>query len=143
MSDNEEEIKKLTEDYVQHKHHIKVLEKMIAEDKKALMEFVRENGTPDDVGHIWSQVGPWSLQVQKRQGEPRLDREAAEEWARDTGFWDSVSRTVEVLDEDLLMSYAFDHRDEPGFEDKLKSLFVAPKPTYAFQTPIEDKYNDY
>jgi|SaaInlStandDraft_1057018.scaffolds.fasta_scaffold01556_10 hypothetical protein len=139
----DDSLKKLAEDYVQHKHHIKVLEKMAAEEKKELMLYVQREGTPDDVGHTWAQVGPWSLQVQRRQGEPRLDKDAAIEWAKAEGFWDKVSSTIEVLDEDKLMSYAFDNREDNEFEAKLKELYVAPKPTFAFQTPVEDKYNDY
>ena len=63
--------------------------------------------------------------------------------SKSEGFWDKVSSTIEVLDEDKLMSYAFDNREDNDFEAKLKELYVSPKPTFAFQTPVEDKYNDY
>lgn len=137
------ELSKLVDEYMAHEKHRKMLEKMSGELKRIIKKKLTEEGTPDDKGHKWLQAGKWQLQLQKRQGEPKLDQQAAEDWAKERGFWKSVSRTVEVLDEDALMAYMYERRDDEELEEEFQDLYVTPDPTYAFQQPQEDKYNDY
>lgn len=137
------ELGKLVDEYMTHEKHRKMLEKMTGELKRLIKKQVEEHGVPDDKGHRWLQAGKWQLQVQKRQGEPKLDPQAVEDWAKERGFWNQVSRTVEVLDEDALMAYMYERRDDKELEAEFQDKYVTPEPTYAFQQPQEDKYNDY
>lgn len=137
------DISKLVDEYVTHEHHRKVLEKMTGELKRLIKKQLEKDGVPDDKGHRWLHAGKWQLQLQKRQGEPYLDRAAVEDWAKERGFWGSVSKTVEVLDEDALMAYMYERRADKELEAEFQEKYVTPEPTYAFQQPQEDKYNDY
>ena len=140
---NEEELRHLVDEYVSHDGHRRMLDKMVSDIKSALKEAIETHGTPDDRGHKWLQIGKWQLQLQKRQGEPTLDKEAVEEWAKAKGFWEEVSDTIEVVNEDKLMAYMYENKDDEELENQLQSLYTKPKPSYAFQPPMEDKYNDY
>ena len=137
------ELDRLVDEYMKHDKHRKRLEKMTGNLKKMIKAKVEETGTPDDKGHKWLQAGKWQLQVQKRQGEPRLNTQRVEDWAKANGFWKSVSKTVEVMDEDALMAYVYERRDDPEFEAEFQEMYDTPEPNYAFQMPVEDKFNDY
>lgn len=137
------ELDKLVDEYVKHDRHRKALDKMTGDLKKIIKKKLQEAGTPDEKGHKWLQAGPWQLQLQKRQGDPFLDKDKVEEWAKEQGFWGEVSRTVETLDEDALMAYMYERRKDKELEAEFQQMYVTPEPTYAFTQPVEDKYNDY
>lgn len=140
MSDN---VERLTEEYLKHLRHSEVLQKTLAEYKRQLSEAVQDQGDEDDKGHRWLSVGKYLLQIQRRQGKKTLNVQKAEDWAKERGIWEKVSKTVEVLDEDALVGYIYDHRDDDGVEDEFQSLFDTPPASYAFMKPIEEQGYEY
>lgn len=129
----------LINEYMNHLHHMEVLKKTIESMKSALSKLVEEEGEVDDKGHQWLKVGDHLLQRQRRQGSSTLDVAAAEAWARENGVWHKVSKMVEVLDEDALMGYVYEHRDEEGLEQMVKSLYKEAPTTYAFIKPVKEE----
>jgi GNAT superfamily N-acetyltransferase len=137
------DIERLTEEYLRHVQHAEVLQKTINEYKRELNGLVEAEGDEDDKGHQWLTAGKYLLQRQRRQGKKILNIHRAEEWARDRGIWKAVSKTVEVLDEDALVGYIYDHRDEEGLEDEFQSLHDSPPVSYAFMKPVEEETYEY
>lgn len=137
-------VERLAEEYIKRKQLLDSLTKEVNGIKDLLVKAVDENGTPDEKGHIWLSAGKYTLQRQKRQGKKFLDRDAAEQWAKKEGFWDTVKVVREELDEDALLGYVYVRRsDVDGIEDTLQSLYITPEPTWAFQTPVEQEQYDY
>jgi hypothetical protein len=137
------ELERLIQEYVTHKAHQAALDKMIVPLRKQISEAVAQDGHTDDKGHKILQVGKWRLVWQKRQGDPYLDKEAAEAWAREEGFWDDVKVVVESVDPDELAGWVFSNRNEPGVEDTYRSLFIKPEPTWALLPPKEEEDYEY
>jgi len=138
-----EDIERITEEYMSHLHHIEVLQRLTNELKRQLNEHVESSGDEDEKGHQWLPAGRFLLHRQRRQGKKMLNVQRAEEWARERGIWDKVSRTVEVLDEDALVGYIYDNRDEEGLEDQFQDLHDTSPETYAFMKPVEEESYDY
>jgi hypothetical protein len=137
--DSVENKEMLVKEYMNHLHHMEVLKKTIDSMKSSLSKLVEEEGEVDEKGHQWLKVGDHLLQRQRRQGASTLDAGAAEEWARENGVWNKVSKVIEVLDEDALMAYVYEHRDEDGLEDMIKSLYKEAPTTYAFIKPSKEE----
>lgn len=137
------DIERYTEEFVRHQDHAAMLSKTIAEMKKTLTEVVEVEGEYDDKGHQWLPAGRFLLQRQRRQGKKSLNMEKVEEWAKGRGAWAEVSRTIEVIDEDALFAYMFDHRGEEGLEEEFEQLYDEAPVTYAFMKPVEEKSYDY
>lgn len=129
-------------EYIKHLEHSDRLQKMISDLKSTMSKWVDE-GEEDEKGHRWLKVGRYLLQKQKRQGSPVLDQKAVEEWAKSRGIWGQVTKTVEILDEDALLAYVYDHRDEDGLEETYKSFFKDAPISYAFIKPKEEDTYDY
>ncbi len=142
-------LERLTEQYLKDKAHADTLQKRINQFKELLAKQVDSDGIPDDKGHKYLQAGRFQLQRQLRQGDPYLDREAAEEYARQTGIWDDVKVVREALDEDALAGWLFENKDkvnpETGvkYEDEYRGLFKTPDPSWAFMAPKENPYDEY
>jgi len=134
---------RLTEEYLRHLDHIAMLQKTVSEYKDQLNRMVEENGDPDDKGHQWLPAGKYLLQRQRRQGKKVLNIQRAEEWAKEQGIWEEVSKTVTVLDEDALVGYIYENRDKEGLEEEFQELHDTPPVTYAFMKPIEEENYDY
>jgi len=137
------DLERVAEEYLKQIKHIDMLKKQVEEYKKMLVDAVTENGEEDDKGHQWLPAGRYMLQRQRRQGSKTVNHERAEQWARARGIWESISKTVEVVDEDALVAYIYDHRDEAGLEEEYQSLIDTPKPSYAFMKPVEGATYDY
>lgn len=137
------ELERITEEYMSHLRHVEALNKIVAEYKKQLSDAVDAEGEEDDKGHKWLQIGPFMLQKQRRQGNKSLNIEAAEEWAKERGIWEKVSDEIRVLNEDALMAYVYDHRDEAGIEDEVQNLYKEAPVSYAFMKPVEEATYDY
>lgn len=137
------DLSRLTEEYMRHLSHVDTLNKTLAEIKKELSAAVDAEGEEDDKGHKWLQIGPYMLQKQRRQGSRILDIQAAEEWAKERGVWEKVSDEIRVLNEDSLMAYVYDHRDEDDIEDEVQSLYKEAPISYAFMKPVEEATYDY
>lgn len=138
-----EDIERITDEYMQHMRHVEVLQKIINEYKKQLNQHVEDQGEEDDKGHQWLPAGKYLLQRQRRQGKKTLNHQRAEEWAKERGIWDKVTRTIEVLDEDALVGYIYDNRDEEGLEEEFQELHDTPPISYAFMKPVEEENYDY
>lgn len=139
-------LERITEEYLKRKAHLAALTDQVGKLKEMLSEQVDKAGVPDDKGHLWLTLDGYLLQRQKRQGDKRLDREAAEQWARDLGIWDKVKVIREELSEDELLGFVFEHRKSdryPDIEEQLQKLYVTPDPTWAFMPPVVQKQYDY
>lgn len=133
----------LIRDYITHSEHLDKLTSTVKSIKDYLSSLVDSDGEEDEKGHRWLKVGPYMLKRQRRQGEKKINLQRAEEWARKRGVWDKVKATVEVLDEDALVAYVYDHRDEDGVEEEFQSLFDEAPVSYAFMKPVEEATYDY
>lgn len=131
------ELERITEEYLRELGHLKTLEKITSEYKKLLIKAIDEQGVPDDKGHKWLAAGKFMLQRQKRQGDKLINKERAEGWAKAKGMWESVKVVREELDEDALLAYMYEHRDDEELEDEFNELYDTPPVTWAFMTPIE------
>lgn len=138
-----EDIERITDEYMQHLNHVEVLQRIINEYKKQLNKLVEEGGDEDDKGHQWLPAGKYLLQRQRRQGKKSLNHARAEEWAKERGIWSEVSRTIEVLDEDALVGYIYDNRQEEGLEEEFQGLHDTPPTSYAFMKPVEEQNYEY
>lgn len=138
-----DEIERMAEEYVRHNAHAQALQKILDELKSQLTEYIQSDGDTDERGNQYLPAGRFLLRRQRREGRPSLNKERAEQWAKDRGVWDKVSRTVEVLDEDALVGYIFENRDTEGLEEEFQNLHDAPKVTFAFMKPVEEEQYDY
>jgi len=137
------DIERVTEEYLKQLNHVEMLKKQLDEYKKVLVDAITRDGEEDDKGHQWLPAGQYMLQRQRRQGARSINPERAEQWAKDRGVWDEVSKVLRVVDEDALVAYIYDHRDEDGLEDEFQTLFDTPKPSYAFIKPVKGATYDY
>jgi hypothetical protein len=138
-----EEIERLTEEYLVHANHLKQLEKIVASLKAELSAAVEDGGDTDDKGHQFLNAGRYLLQRQRRQGKQKLNIGRAEEWAKEHGIWEEVSRVERVLDEDALTGYVYEHRKREGLEEEFEGLHDPAPVTYAFVAPVEETQYDY
>lgn len=136
-------VERITKEYLAHLDHQKKLEKMTGELKALLKKAIEAEGEPDESGHRWLPAGSYLLKLQKSQPKTYLDRDATEAWARAKGIWDKVKETVEILDEDKLMAYMYDHQADEELEEEFQALHVIPDPVYSFIRPIEQDDVDY
>jgi len=134
---------RLAEEYVKRKSMLDTLGKTVNELKEMLSKAVDEQGDVDDKGHRWLTAGRFMLKREKRQPEPQLDKEEAEQWAKSLGVWDKVKVVREELDEDALAGFAFEMRDDPEVIDAYRKLFKKKDPTWAFIAPKEQQSYDY
>lgn len=143
--DDESIIERYAEEYLKTDQAISGLNKVKEDIKGKLKAHVEEQGDIDDKGHKWVQAGRYFMQVQRRQGQEALNKERAEEWAKEKGIWDEVKKevTMTFLDEDALLGYMFDNRDDKELEREFKELYDVPAPTWAFMKPVEEEHYDY
>jgi hypothetical protein len=143
MTTNNDNIERLTEEYLVHANHLKQLEKIVASLKAELSAAVEAEGDTDEKGHQFLNAGKYLLQRQRRQGKQKLNISKAEEWAKDRGIWEEVSRVERVLDEYALTGYIYEHRNKDGLEEEFQSLHDPAPVTYAFVAPVEETQYDY
>ena len=125
---NEEYYARLAQEFRKSKETIDVLAKRQNEMKAELVTALKENGYEDDKGHMW-----WTLDDKELKYERRVSRslntQAAEAWARENGLWDDLKEIIEVLSEDKLLGYAWNHKD---LEETIQS-FYEEKESWAFK----------
>jgi hypothetical protein len=87
--------------YINSKAMRTQLDERIESYRLGLMQWVEENGTVDDDGHTWIDVPgfPRPIKLEKRK-TPVLNRERAEEWAREHGVLGKVNKKRIVIDFD-------------------------------------------
>lgn len=139
-------IDRLAKEYLSRLELQAQIAKQVSELKDMLTKVVDEQGEPDEKGHRWLIEGDVVLQRQKRQGDKYINREKAEEWAKERGIWGEVKVTREELDEDALLGFVYEHRKDanwPGLEKELEALYETPPVTYAFIKPVIQTNYDY
>ena len=135
-------VERIVEEYLKNRALLESLKKVTDEYKEMLTKVIDEQGEPDEKGHKWFHAGRFMLKRQKSQGDPYLNKEKAEAWARERGIWDDVKIVQEVLNEDAIIGYVWDHKDEPGLEASFKGLYETPAPTWSFIKPVEEEQYD-
>ena len=101
--DDESIIERYAEEYLKTDQAISGLNKVKEDIKGKLKAHVEEQGDIDDKGHKWVQAGRYFMQVQRRQGQEALNKERAEEWAKEKGIMgnstskDQLFKTLEEL----------------------------------------------
>lgn len=109
----------------------------VEELKGVLKGYVKKFGSTDDKGHGWLPAITHQLKNERRVSRS-FDSSAAERWAKETGHWDSVKRTIETVDEDALMALVWDN---PELEEQV-SKFYTEKATWAFKVIAGKSYDD-
>jgi hypothetical protein len=127
---------RLAKEYLDAKRFAEAATKRADELKAALRDDVANNGMPDEKGNLWAPAGPFQLKHERRVSNS-IDAQAAEEWAKENGFWDQISETVERLAEDKLMALGW---ERPILSPTIQKFYV-PKETWAFKV-IEKKSYD-
>ncbi len=136
-------VEQITANYLKQKALLDNLSQQVSVLKGLLSKAVDAEGTADEKGHLWYTAGDYLLQRQKRQGDKYIDREKAEDWAKERGIWGEVKVVKEELDEDALLGWAYEHRNDEALTAEFEALYVTPEPTWAFIAPIEQKNYDY
>lgn len=121
-------IERLASEYKKDKEFIEKMEKRLSGVRKELLEAVQEHGVPDDKGHIWFTAGDIVLKKERRVTRS-FDISAAEEWAKENGYWDDVKETIEVLSEDKILGLAWQNQD---LSEKIQEFYVE-KESWAFK----------
>jgi hypothetical protein len=124
---DEVHMERLAEEFKKSKETIDILEKRLGEMKKQLTEAVSIFGYTDDKGHQWLKVGSYELKRERRISRS-LDVTAVEQWARSNGYWDAIKKVVEVVDEDNLVKFAWENKDQ-----ETVTSFYVEKETWAFK----------
>lgn len=137
-------VDRLTQEYLTRLSLLEKLQKTVGELKEMLIEVIDNEGIPDEKGHRWYTAGDFLLKRQKSGGIKRLDPSLAEQWARDRGIWDDVSVVPpRQLDEDRLVGWVFEHRDDEGIESAFQECYVETPIVYSFIKPQVGKQYDY
>lgn len=119
---------RLAQEFKKSKEAIDLLTKRQNEMKAELIEAIKEQGFEDDKGHKWLKVGSLELKYERRVSRS-FDEGAADNWAHETGRWDDLKRTVEMLDEDKLLALAWENED---VAETIQEFYVE-KETWAFK----------
>lgn len=119
---------RLAQEYKKSKEAIDALTKRQNEMKNELIQAVKDYGYIDDKGHYWYETGSAELKYERRVSRT-FNAAAAEQWARGMGLWDDLKKVVEMLDEDKLLGYAWNHNE---VEDTIQG-FYEEKETWAFK----------
>lgn len=119
---------RLAEEFKKSKEAIDTLTKRQNAMKAELVEAIKAKGYEDDKGHLWYKAGATEMKYERRVSRS-FNAEAAEQWARENGLWDDLKKVVELLDEDKLLGYAWNHKEH---EDTIQN-FYAEKETWAFK----------
>jgi Cu2+-containing amine oxidase len=96
--------------------------------KAELTEMLVAYGNPDEKGNIWIDLGDLELKRERRVSKS-FNSSAAEAWAKENGYWDTVKEVVEVLSEDKLLGLAWNSED---IQEKVKTFYVE-KETWALK----------
>jgi hypothetical protein len=134
-----EDIERLSEEYVNTKSMLDKVTTRLNELKEALTRLVDEQGQPDEKGNLWLPAGNRQLKKERRSSLS-FDEESAEQWAKSEGIFNDVKRVIfkEVVDEDKLLAYAWEHREASPIIES----FNKEKVTWAFKVVEKKAYID-
>lgn len=111
-------------EFIAFKKRIDDLTKQQSVIKTQLMDIVEQEGIEDDKGHIWLELpeeveGYVSLQRQRRASQ-KINTEVALHLLKARGLADRCIKTIEVVDEDEIMSCLYeDLLSEKDIDDML------------------------
>jgi len=121
-------VSKLVSEFQNHKSMLEATQKRLDGFKKELTEILDAHGKPDDKGNLWINLPSCEIKRERRISKT-FNASAAEAWAKENGFWDSVKEVIETINEGLLLGLAWDN-DE--IQEKVKSFYVE-KETWALK----------
>lgn len=139
-------LEQIVDEYKKRKDALRIVQKGVDELKELIAKQIDKQGHTDDKGHKRLQAGKWALKRQWNQGEPVFDRDEAEEWARELGIFEDVSyQPPPEIDEDKLARWVFEHRNEPGLEERYHKLWKEKKGHWSFIEPqeVNAEYDEY
>ena len=119
---------KLVDEFQNHKTMLEVTQKRLDGYKKELTDLLSAHGKPDDKGNLWINLPSCEIKRERRVSKT-FNTAAAESWAKEKGFWDTVKEVIEVLSEDRLLGLAWNDED---LQEKIKSFYVE-KETWALK----------
>lgn len=125
---NESLIERLADEYAKAKAFAESAQERADSLKRSLTEQVQENGIADEKGSLWLPAGKYELKRERRVSTT-LNQKRAEEWAKENGFWESVSETVEVISEDKITTLLWERKD---LSDQIRDLYTE-KEIWAFK----------
>lgn len=137
MSDNKESIianldqvhlERLAEEFKRNKEAIEIMEKRQSDMKKQLLEAVEVFGITDDKGHQWLKLGSHEIKRERRVSRS-FNAPAAEAWAKENDYWDSVKEVIEVASEEKVLGLAWANKELSD----IVSDFYTEKETWAFK----------
>jgi hypothetical protein len=111
---------RLAEEFKKSKEAIDALTKRQTEMRAELVKAIQEHGYEDDKGHLWFEAGSIELKYERRVSRS-FNSEAAEQWAKGLGIWEDLKKVVEMLDEDKLLGYAWNHKDK---EEEIQGFYT-------------------
>lgn len=130
-------LQRLIDEYDKSKNFADKAVARVEEMKTVLKGYVKKFGSTDDKGHGWLPAMTHQLKNERRVSRS-LDIKAVEEWAKANGYWDDVSRVVEVVDEDAVTALVW---KKPELESVISS-FYTEKATWAFKIVAGKSYDD-
>jgi hypothetical protein len=128
MNKPDDYYERLAQEFKKSKEAIDALTKRQNDMKAELIAAIKEKGYSDDKGHLWYTAGSTELKYERRVSRT-FNAQAAEQWAREQGLWDDLKKIVEMLDEDKLLGYAWNHNE---VEEVIQS-FYEEKESWAFK----------
>ena len=111
---------RLAQEFKKSKEAIDSLTKRQNEMRTELVKAIQENGYEDDKGHLWYSAGSTEIKYERRVSRS-FNIEAAEQWAKGLGIWEDLKKVVEMLDEDKLLGYAWNHKDK---EEEIQGFYI-------------------
>ena len=121
-------VSKLVSEFQNHKAMLETTQKRLDGYKKELTEVLDAHGKPDDKGNLWINLPSCEIKRERRISKT-FNASAAEAWAKENGFWDTVKEVIETISEDRLLGLAWDDDD---LQEKVKSFYVE-KETWALK----------
>jgi hypothetical protein len=121
-------INRLAREFQDRKELVEVAIKRMDAVKKELSSYVDTQGTTDDKGNRWVPTEEYTLKRERRVSRV-LDGDAVEQWAREANLWGAVSTSVEMVDENKLLSLGL---ADPDLNNTINS-FYTERETWAFK----------
>lgn len=134
-------IQRLINEYLKSKEFADKANERVDELKTALRAYVKDNGTSDEKGHIWLPAETHKLKNERRVSVS-FDSNKAEVWAKENGHWDKIKKTVEMVDEDLLMTLIWQDETSDAVLGVSADDFYNARETWAFKVVEGKNYDD-
>lgn len=136
---SKDDLIRLTGEYLDTKALQEKVTKRMDELKMSLGIHVDTEGFTDDKGNKWLPVGTRQLKREKRVSKS-FDEAAAIAWCKEHGIYDDVKKvvTIETIDEDKLLAYAWENREHSSTIES----FNVEKVTWAFKVVEKRSFDD-